>query len=288
MLGNCSTRDGRSRATGPTAPHVTWTAPAPASSPSFTSVRALAADTSDTVYVVSGGAGTGDADVEWAARFDAKTGAVLWTRTVASTAPTAPFLGASGSLEGYAGASTALLLDTFAPATGAPTSLSLGPTLNRPGPPAIGTDGSLYVAYSRVFGTRNIDAVVSRIRRYGTLAWTSANLDGDASVYEIVSASAVALGPGDLVIATGPSGATTSNVTALDPASGGVLWTTPIPGQLWGGPAVGADGPVVVVGGTATVYVLESNGAVRSSTDLPDAYSISRSGATARRWSGST
>jgi outer membrane protein assembly factor BamB len=259
MLANCSTRDGRSRVVGPTSPHVTWSTqviPPPVGESSF---MELAADASEGVYLV---VGDDDDDFGSFVRLDASSGLVDWTTPFdpLPNAYAAPLLLADGLVEFFAADSKdhGVALDSFAPMTGAATSLGL-PALSPvySGDAAVGMDGSLYVAYPIQSATGMPEPVVSRLTPTGVVTWTSqalASLLPPATVkLAFVTPGTLALGPGDLVLVPlavqAPSSPPTAYLVALDPASGAVAWTRPVMGPIIGGPAVTPNGSIVVLVG---------------------------------------
>ncbi len=267
MLGNCSTRDGRSQGVAPTSPHITWTASLP---PGLMNAQIAAADTSGGFYIAGGMAITS------VLRIDAATGTVDWSTTLPASvvASLSPFLDPGGTLVDLAIGSAGPLLDAFSPATGAVTSTPLSPSTGV-SIPAIGADGSLYVQYVPVTGPLSKVAVISRILPDGTVKWTTSDLSHGSATF--AGFLTLALGAGDTVYAV--TSDTVSAVFALDPADGTVMWSVPLPGMAVGGPAVGPDGSIAVT--VPDLFVVDPAGAIRFSAPIPggnDVYAIGRDG----------
>jgi hypothetical protein len=155
--GNCSTRDGRSRVSAPTAPHVTWTSKLPMAQLAQSSVGT---DASGHAYVVStSNLGQVPAEIR---RVEAAGGTIDWTASFSGDGATGiPFILSHGGVDVFGDdpSGHAALLG-FDLATGAPTSMSLGFNLFA-GPPdlAVGADGSLYLAHDNGLGTPDTAAV---------------------------------------------------------------------------------------------------------------------------------
>jgi outer membrane protein assembly factor BamB len=259
MLANCSTRDGRSRVVGPTAPHVTWSTDVIPPAASESSFMQLAADASEGVYLV---VGDDDNDFGSFVRLDASTGLVDWTTPFdpLPSAYAAPLLLADGLVEFFAADSEdhGAALDSFAPMTGTATSMAL-PALSAvySGDAAVGMDGSLYVAYPMLSATGMPEPVVSRLTPTGTVTWTSQALTSllpPATVkLAFVAPGTLALGADDLVLVPlavqAQSSPPTAYLVALDPSSGAVAWTKPMMGPIIGGPAVTPNGSIAVLVG---------------------------------------
>jgi hypothetical protein len=267
MLGNCSTRDGRSRIVGPRAPHVTWTNPAVPESFSFAIF-----DVQGTVYaLVDDGLQKGDL----------RSGAVIWTTPFVSSPYEANdlFFTSDASLEGFTGLITGPTFDSFNTTTGAADVVAnLGALFNNVGQEAIGADGSFYFVYYSVPDppTQGTE-VAARLTPAGVIAWTSALEPANAGPFP--EAPGVTLGANDLVLTCGEQG-----LIALDPETGASVWTSPICGNI----NVGPDGSIVLWGEDGVV-TLDGNGAQLSTASPPVGLSnivaIARDG-TLLFWSG--
>jgi outer membrane protein assembly factor BamB len=251
---NCSTRDGRSRVTGPISPHVIWTTRI--SSGNF---GALAADASGSVYVshsLGDNLSDGAADGALLARVDGATGNVDWSTTFRSALSSASLLPVGGQVDFFASdPSGAGVIEQLEAQTGSTRSSHAEANDWALPQPAVGADGSLYAGtYSGV----------ARLAADGTPSWTNGSLlPGGGGVSEI------ALGLDDLVLATvEPSGGAAALV-ALDPATGATRWTQTWRQGAMEDPIVRPDGSVVVlvghpIGGASDIVVFEATGAVRA------------------------
>jgi outer membrane protein assembly factor BamB len=287
MFANCSTRDMRSRVFGPTAPHVTWVTPVIMDASGRSSFVGLAADASGSAYLV---VGDGDADNGALVRVDAATGIVQWTTPFEPLPPSymAPLLLSNGALEFVAAPAmgAGIVLDQFNVATGQDTPASF-PLSQAPSSedPAVGADGSLYVAYPPSLGSS--DLVVSRLSVDATtITWTTPTLrsllPSDVSPLATEFPSTLALGLDGLVIVPltvdGRDSLPVVFVLGLDPTRGSVRWVRPLSGQLLGGPAVAKDGSIAILLGPAfsttggpeatSLVVLEPSGEKRHETSL--------------------
>jgi hypothetical protein len=269
MFGNCSTRDGRSRAPAPTAPHVTWTTKLPTDSSGSLGLSALSTDGSGNAYVVT----TGQFDESIAAlrRVRASDGTIVWSRPISpDQESTTPIVLASGGIDMFAYApGDHDSVFTFDATSGSSTSTTFGFSLyDAPPYLAVGRDGSLYVTHQDGVGTAHTTTYVSRVGPDGAVRWSTVDLatlgplpqtDGD------VSPSILALGRDDLVViftfVLQKSGQV-SVAHAFDPATGAVRWSQPIDGELIGGPVVRSDGTIVAVvdagpAGTSNLAILQ-------------------------------
>lgn len=250
MYGNCSTRDGRSRVAAPEDPHVLWSTKLPTDSTGQMGPSAIATDSSGHAYVVT----EGEIDESIAAirRFRASSGALDWSRSILPDEETGtPIVLASGgiALFAYTPADRDAVF-TFDPANGRSSSTSFGFDLYyAPGELAVGSDGSLYVVHSNGGGTATW---ISRVGPDAATLWTSVDLGtiGPPALDGDVSPSTLALDHGDLVICVIgilQQKGETLLVVAFDPNSGAVRWSTPIAGEIVGGPAVAPDGNIAMI-----------------------------------------
>ncbi|MFI5301547.1 MAG: hypothetical protein ACHREM_25950, partial [Polyangiales bacterium] len=281
IAGECSTRDGRSRVTGPTAPHILWqTAVPPNTDPANAFfIAGLAADASARAYVVA--APNSGADISRLLAFDAVSGAIDWdvVYTPSSQGDGLPVLLTDGALEIVAtGASYRASIDRFDAVAGTftTTAIAAGSDVIDLSP-AIGADGAMYVAYTANAGSARARSVVTRLHADTTIAWTSvdlATLGPPPDAGNDVFPSRIALAQNDLVllvtsiIGTSPI---KSLLVALDPSDGVVRWTAPLDGQLLGGPAIAPDGSIALLAGappSAKLEVFEATGALRREIDL--------------------
>ncbi len=283
MLGNCSTRDGRSRVAGPKAPHVTWVTSLPStldngSGPDLPEL--VAADGAGLVYFVSS---TGTFT-----RLDGTTGALGWAGSFPGT-PDNVFVLASGGVValGIPSAPQEIVLGELEPATGQFTSRSfvsppveagvgMPGTFNDLGTaPAIGADGSFYVAYSKNNGPQYFYPAVSRIRPDGSFVWSSTTVYPSGVNAPLPTVAPIAIGRDGVVLVAAGLGdeqqPTTSTVTGLDSETGAIVWNTPVDGWLVGGPAVAPDGTIAVVASVEdadlyvtipVLYLLDGTGSV--------------------------
>jgi hypothetical protein len=269
----CSTRDGRTRAPAPTAPHLTWTASIPITDGSHALAEAiLTTDASGHAYVASAGGFGGNPQLQ---RIDTGSGASDWTNTTAGS-PTALLLSA-GAIELTVG--DPLAEESLDPGSGATSPLGTLGYWGSTGDPAIGADGSLYYAYMLDQGTATATTRVSGVSRAGAVEWTSVDLAtlGPPPVYGDVDPSELALGlDGAVLVAINvlTSAETFQVVAALAPDTGAVRWTRTVPGQMLGGPIVAADGSILIAVDEprpGAIVVLEATGDVRSTLKIPDA-----------------
>ncbi len=266
MSGNCSTRDGRSRVRAPaTAPHVTWKTQLPVDEAGYIGPGGLSTDSAGHVYVVN----TDELPYPPVAairRIDANTGRIDWTVPIQPDEATGQaVLLAAGEIELFAyDAKQAESIFSFAPATGTSTSTTYGLDLyDSASNLAVGSDGSLYVIHQSNIGTTGTQAFVARIDPAGAgrVLWSSVDLLALGPPPAVPSDGAdtgdIALGRDDLVVVVNdvlvsstdgsPALSDVSVASAFDPATGSVVWTVPVPGQLLGGPVVRADGTIVAV-----------------------------------------
>ncbi len=299
MLGNCSTRDGRSRVVGPKAPHVTWKKKVPAPDASMgTSLTVVGADASGSIYMLGGVLQPYGQDLYSLTKVDGATGDFGWS-TLFPTNPAAAggsapalFLLASSVIDAIGPPAVAeLSLDALDPATGrlAESLLGSGPIeAGTPGVrgfnnlatlPVIGADGSFYLAYTNNVGPQIYYPVVSRIRADGAFVWTS-RTDYPMGLAEPAGAApaTLALGRDDAVIVAQTLydgfAAPVTALTELDPATGSVRWTTSLAGSSNGNPAVAPDGSIAVVTEgevEQTLDVREPMGALRFRRDVAPA-----------------
>ena len=269
MFGNCSTRDGRSRVTAPTSPHVTWTAKLPTDSTGQVGLSAVSTDASGNAYVVT----TGEVDESTAAlrRVNGASGAIAWTTPIMpDEETTTPIVLASGGVDMFAyGKSYSDSVFTFDPATGSSTSTTFGFSLYyAPSNLAVGADGSLYVTHQDGVGTVKTTTYVSRVGPDSAVRWTSVDLAtlGPTPQYNDgeISPSTIALGKDDLVVIFSyvlVKAGEVSVALAFDPATGAELWSQAIDGEVVGGPVVRADGTIVAVidgmNGTSSLVTLK-------------------------------
>jgi len=277
MLGNCSTRDGRARVTGPTSPHVTWVTPAP---PTLTIGGFVAADTTGAVYLAAapdeGLGGLVPEMIPTFGRIDGTTGNLDWLVSLpaSTSASLSPILDPGGALLDVANNVAGPAIDSFDPMTGSVTASMLAFSLAGIGIPAVGVDGSLYVQYVFEVGTNSQQALVSKLLPDRTIAWTTGDLSaGPTSFGGFLT---LALAERDVVIAvTTDTSGSLSIMYGLSPATGATLWTTQIRAEAVNGPAIGPDGSIAVVALDATnpnaglLYVFEPTGALRSTTVVP-------------------
>jgi hypothetical protein len=267
----CSTRDGRTRAPAPSAPHLTWTASIPITDGSSAlGAASLTTDASGHAYVASAGGFGGDPQLQ---RIDTGSGSPDWTSTSAGAA-TALLLSA-GEVELTAG--DPLAVESIDPASGVTSHLGTLGYWGSAGDPAIGADGSLYYAYTLDQGTATATTHVSGVSRAGAVEWTSVDLAtlGPPPLYGDVEPSEIALGlDGSVLVAVNvlTSTETFQVLAALAPDTGHVRWTSALAGQLLGGPIVGPDGSILLAvdeprpGG---IVILEATGQVRSTLTIP-------------------
>jgi len=282
MLNNCSTRDGRARVAGPTAPHLTWTVPAPAG---LSNGGFVAADGTGGVYIADAPL-VGNDMIPTFGRVNGTTGALDWSTALpASTvASLSPFLAPTGSVVDFANDPTGPILESFNPMTGAVVATMLSPSLAGIGIPAVGSEGSLYVQYVPSTGLESKAGYVSRVLPNSTIAWTSADLSGGPSSFG--GFLTLALSEHDDVIAvTTDTSSVLSGVYELSSTTGATVWTTDIAAQAIGGPAVGPDGSIAVIaisagGSTGALYIFEPTGALRAMTPVDGAniYAIGTDG----------
>jgi PQQ-like domain len=272
MFRNCSTRDGRARVGAPKNPHTSWSTKLPTDSTGQLGSSALATDASGHVYVVTTGAI--DQSVAAIRRVQASSGTIVWTVPINPDQETGtPIILSSGGVDlfAYSPSSTDSVF-TFDPSTGMATSTTFGFSLYyAPGELAVGADESLYVTHSDGVGTANPKTTVSRVGPDGSVLWTSVDLAtlGPPPLYGDVFPSSIALGKNDLVVIATDFLLQSSQwmmLSAFDPATGAVNWSTPLTGQLVGGPVVRSDGSIVAlsnsVAGSAIAYYDPAGGAV--------------------------
>jgi hypothetical protein len=251
MARNCSTRDGRSRVTAPAKPHVTWTTKLPTDSTGHVGLSAIATGAAGDAYVVTS---ENLADEGAIRRVRTSDGAIEWTLSLAPDGATqTPVVRADGliDLSAYSAGNkpSTLLIDAK---TGAATDTTFGFDLyDEAGNHAIGADGSLYLLHSESVGTAMSKTFVSRVSPGGSSTWTvdvgaAAGVKPGGSVFP----STLALGPGDRVF-TVVDTIPTLVAVAVDASTGATAWTTSLPGQVLGGPAVRPDGSVALLAGPA-------------------------------------
>jgi hypothetical protein len=184
MLGNCSTRDGRSRVRAPAAPHVTWTTKLPTDSSGQVDWCSIATDAARNAYVVtSGQVSASNAALR---RVSGADGSVAWTVPIQPDGDTTtPIVLSSGGVDLCAytpgDAQNVNALFTFDPGTGSAKSTTFGLDLDTAVPPitadiAVGSDGSLYVTHQDQVGLEDTKTYVSRVGPDGTVRWTTPDL----------------------------------------------------------------------------------------------------------------
>ena len=260
MSQNCSTRDGRTRVRGPSNPHMTWLAPVVPQVPLGMDTQ-LAADASGAVYLVATKSVESSA---WLARLSGETGAVDWLTpfepVLSSLWFPAPLLLANGTVEIFGGGATGFGLDRFSVMTGADTTSTLAPGVAS-GNPAVGADGSLYVAYQGVPPTLNFptSCEVSRLTADGAVVWTSTVLDLMGAMDTSGNGSTIALTADGLVIEALAVNADASppfgDLFALDSATGATEWELPIGADFIGGPTVASDGSILLLVAPSSGFV---------------------------------
>jgi outer membrane protein assembly factor BamB len=244
MAGNCSTRDGRSRVSGPTAPHVTWTTTLATESPIQVGGSSVATDDAGSAYVVTGG--DFETAIFW--RVHDADGTVDWSVPLPPESSGVPIVLSQGGIDllTRAFSDTTQKVSTFDPTSGAATVTSFDFQFLDLVPPAVGADGSLFMLHD---GTGTF---VAHVEPGGTVLWSSL-APGMTS-----STAAIALGKDDLVVTMGQ--ATTgvgAVVNAFEPTGGAPLWSTPLAGEPVGGPVVRSDGTVaVLINAAPTLYLV--------------------------------
>jgi hypothetical protein len=287
MAGNCSTRDGQSRVSAPTAPRVKWTTNLPGSGPalypSLTQLSfGLVTDDSGHAYLVTPGAGVVDAAVR---RVDVASGAIDW----AVPYPPFPFLDtpvilSAGTIDLMASGSVL----SFNPSSGASTGTNFGLSFDEYMPDlGVGVDGSLYVIHGLSLAEGPV--ALSRVMPGGMVLWTSVPLGTLGPFVGGQNTSSVALAPGDLAVVF-RGGQTLDGwrtvVAAFDPGTGVARWTTPIPLDCGSGPVVRPDGAIVVLCDTDSgpdLIVLDPVSGAASTQPLPgpalQIFGVTQSGA---------
>jgi outer membrane protein assembly factor BamB len=283
MAGNCSTRDGRSRVRAPKAPQVHWSIPLPTDTTAQVGPSAIATDASGSAYVAL--TAEIDQSIDRLQRIRTSDGTALWSAPIVTGMP---IVLANGLVDAFASDTSApSAIHSFDSAGGASTSTTFGFDLYYALPDiAVGADGSLYVEHADGVGTVQQTTYISRVTPSAKTAWTSVDLatlgpppeTGDGEVFP----STVALGKDDLVVIEVQvlaTAGTMSVTSALDPATGAVRWTTTLPGAPIGGPAVRADGSIVVLlsyynGGSALVSFDPVSGTSNVFTLAAPAYEI--------------
>jgi outer membrane protein assembly factor BamB len=250
MAGSCSTRDGRMRARAPHAPHLTWSSTLPAVADSSFSVTT---DASGHAYVLVVDDLYGSTALR---RVEAASGVIDWTTPFSAIAQTSvPIVLSHGGVDLFAHGAPGGF-SSFDPETGARTAAAfdLTPYASTPQDPAVGADGSLYITHFGVEGAPTAP-IVSRVAPDGAVLWTSHDLGalvpGTSDAFTLTN---VALGKDDLVVvdvsmAMSPMEA--QAVVALDPATGAVRWSTPLPFS----PMSPSSGPMVESDGTIAILV---------------------------------
>jgi hypothetical protein len=294
MAGNCSTRDGRSRVAGPSAPHVTWTVTLPTDSTGEVGPgTSIATDAAGHAYVVT----TGEIGETLAAlrRVDAADGTIDWTDPISPDEETdTPIVLASGGVDMFAYSKNTDAVFTFDPSSGASTSTTFGVSLyDAPKDLAVGVDGSLYVTHADGVGGAHQTTFVSRVAPGGEVLWTSVDLGtlGPTPVDDgEVDPSIIALGQDDLVVivvgvlAAGGQQSTVAN--AFDPATGATRWSTTLPGGPLGGPMIRPDGTIVAMtnaGNSGDLVILDPGTGAATTAPLPtgvfEAFAVTEGGA---------
>jgi hypothetical protein len=309
MLGNCSTRDGRSRVPAPAAPHVTWTTKLPTDSSGQLAWSSIATDAAGNAYVATNGQYS--ASNAALRRVSGADGSVAWTIPIQPDGETTtPIVLSSGGVDLCAStpgdAQNVNALFTFDPATGSATSTTFGLDLDTTVVPdaaniAVGSDGSLYVTHQDNPAFDDTKTYVSRVGPDGTVRWTTPDLAtfGPPLTYPGLNGaltffpSTIALGKDDLVVvfwnvAIDP--AATSNdwktvALAFDASTGKLKWSTPIQGSVEGGPAVRPDGSIVALvwnDGPVNLVILDAATGSSRESQLPQEvwgiYAVTQSG----------
>ncbi|MFI5297648.1 MAG: hypothetical protein ACHREM_06070 [Polyangiales bacterium] len=303
IAGSCSTRDGRSRVAGPTAPHVLWrsSVPSPADPAAFTQVVTLASDASGNAYALLKPS-SDNAGLDRLLRLDGATGAVRWdTQFVPVQGISAtPTILVDGEIDVVASQFDPVpSLARFDAISGmlSTTPFSNG-IVGRDPSPAVGADGASYYAYLTTVEPLG-GLVVSRLRPDTTVDWTSIDFaslgapsGGSPGAYAL---SSIALGDNDLVLLAayvyGSASSDTTRLLALDPTDGSLRWSAVIGGELKAGPIVASDGSIVVLSmdtsTTPQLTVYEPTGAVRHTvepgTGISALYAIAADGTVSRR-----
>lgn len=133
-----------------------------------------------------------------------------------------------------------------------------------PGRPAVGQDGSLYLAHHSRVGTAESATFVSRILPNHEVAWTT-QLMPLMPDNPLVTTRPIALGNSDIVIVIANAVSTEyrdCRLLGFNAATGTQEWVVPVnDGQIVGGPAVRPDGSVVYLtnhGDPASPYQMSS------------------------------
>lgn len=254
MAGSCSTRDARARVAAPSAPHVTWTTKLPTDASGMLGQAAVATDASGHAFVVA----TADADTSpnVLSRVRTADGVVEWSASITPVSETStPIVLAGGGVD-LMGSDPGFLdaVLTYDAATGAATASTFGLSLyDAPPDLAVGADGSLYVCHLDNVGQAHQETYVSRISPSGEVLWTSPDLAtlGPPPMFDgEVFPAVLALGEGDLVVAMDSVIAEAGDfavVSAFEPATGAVRWSTALAGSPSGGPVIRADGTIAVL-----------------------------------------
>lgn len=288
MLGNCSTRDGRSRVRAPAAPHVTWTTKLPTDSSGQLGWSSIATDAAGNAYVAANGQVSGSNGS--LLRVSGADGTVAWMVPIQPDGETTtPIVLSSGGIDLCAytpgDAQNVNALFTFDPATGSATSTNFGFDLDSASPPetadiAVGSDGSLYVTHQ--VGVIDTKTYISRIGPDGSVRWTTPDLSTFGPPLTYLSGvltffpSTVALAKDDMVVVfwnLTPEGGGQNYQTialAFDAATGKSKWVTPLQGETEGGPVVRSDGSIVaLVQGQGPVNLVVLDAATGSSRESP-------------------
>jgi hypothetical protein len=170
VVGNCSTRDGRARLAGPKAPRVTWTIADTdfEQEYGFSLNGIAAADGLGGVYLGS----NAEQAEPTLVRIAGATGTIDWRARLSGLVLDAFFMRPQG-LEALSARGGASETDHFDPSTGAITATGLGRTYNQVALPALGAEGSLYVAsLQRGADPGEFYIAISRILPDSTAAWT--------------------------------------------------------------------------------------------------------------------
>jgi hypothetical protein len=265
MRRNCSTRDGRSRVSAPTSPHITWVGSTPSADEDGLSLQsAIATDSAGHAYLTTIGA---DAMAKMVVeRLETTDGTLDWQNPLWPNRGTGtPLLLATGSVDlfAYDDATDDDELFAYDPSAGSYSLIQIGgpnhgtiPAFRIDdfnGDPAVGTDGSLYLVHQDGIGGGMPTNKLSRLAQDGTVFWTTADfqtLSPPPYYAGSLASSNVALSDDDLVVVATLITTQTQDYTTLiafDPASGSPRWTTTVTGELLAGPAVRADGTIVVI-----------------------------------------
>lgn len=256
MLRNCSTRDGRSRVGAPASPHVAWVGSTPSNRGGLSGQSALATDLAGHVYVATVGADAVSQTV--IERLETTSGALDWKDVFSpNNGSGTPIVLATGSMDvfAYDGEDPAGdVLLAYDPSVGSSSPIPISFELHDViGDPAVGKDGSLYLVHRTGVGGAFPTTQLSRLAQDGSVLWTTVDfstLAPPALYAGSLIAFNVALSNDDLAVVGTLVTTATQDLTTLiafDPAAGDPRWITTVQGEIVGGPAVRADGTIVVI-----------------------------------------